>query len=364
MLASMWVKTLKLNTFRNLATATLQLPGPGVYVLYGPNGAGKTNVLEALSLLSPGQGLHRDRLDSMTQHGASGWSLYAETVQGDETHRVGMQLAQGRRQLRLDGEDVSGQAQLAQVGAVVWFTPEMDRLFFDSPSARRRFLDRLVFGVMPTHAGALSRYTSHMQKRARLLKEHADPDWIALEEQQVADWGVRVARARLDFLEMLAPHLVEVALALSGSAEKLVLESADPVADFTAQLMANRARDQRYGSTHFGPHRSDVGGTLALPEGPAVALAQASMGQHKRAVLQMLIGHARLLKAATGHAPCLLLDEVAAHLDASSRALLYTQLAPLAAQLWLTGTERQQFEGLPEAHFIAARAGELQLEDV
>ena len=49
---------LTLTDFRSYARADLVLDGRPVY-LVGPNGAGKTNLLEAVSLLSPGRGLRR-----------------------------------------------------------------------------------------------------------------------------------------------------------------------------------------------------------------------------------------------------------------------------------------------------------------
>ena len=250
----------------------------------------------------------------------------------------------------------ANQAALAQLGAVVWLTPEMDRLFFDSPAARRRFFDRLTFGHHPTHAAALNRYTHHLQARAKLLKENPDPDWLAIEEQQAAYWGVQVAMTRLEFLESLNTALDGVALALTGSAEKLLQGEDDPETAFVEHLTHNRDRDQRFATTHFGPHRTDLAGILSLPE-VEVPLTQASMGQHKKALLRILIANAELLKQTTDQAPCLLLDEAAAHLDETARKDLFARLMPLGGQLWLTGTEKSQFKGLADAHVFHVSAG-------
>ena len=50
------ITALTLTDFRSYASATLQIAA-GTVVLHGPNGAGKTNLLEALSLFTPGKGL-------------------------------------------------------------------------------------------------------------------------------------------------------------------------------------------------------------------------------------------------------------------------------------------------------------------
>jgi len=376
----MWIKKIKTNSFRNLQQVDLTLPNAGVYVLYGHNGAGKTNILEVISLLSPGQGLHRDALEHMLPEPVQGkkakqWGFYSEVCRNnphqdthqEEVYTIGVGYSKKKRTIKINGNEVSSQAELANLGAVLWFTPEMDRLFFASPAARRRFFDRLVFGLYPNHATHLSRYTKHQQSRAQLLKDpEADPDWLSLEEQQMAHYAVAVAQARLQYLEQLKPFMNHVSLQLRGNAEKLyteILEEHDAHnahnahATFAAQFNQDRRRDGRFKTTHFGPHRTDLGGALSLEVGENVPLERTSMGQHKKALLHILIAAAKLQHAQTGHPPCILLDEVATHLDAQARSLLYGQLLPLGGQLWLTGTEKSQFKGLKNARFIAVEGG-------
>src|SRR5438105_15193671 len=73
------VTRLVLTNFRNYPSARLDLD-PSPVVLTGPNGAGKTNLLEALSLLSPGRGLRStrlgeiDRRDDAGETSAAGWA--------------------------------------------------------------------------------------------------------------------------------------------------------------------------------------------------------------------------------------------------------------------------------------------------
>jgi len=47
-----------------------------------------------------------------------------------------------------------------------------------------------------------------------------------------------------------------------------------------------------------------------------------------------------------GAPPIVLLDEVAAHLDAGRRAALYDEICALGAQAWMTGTGPELFEEL------------------
>ena len=74
------IETLALSHFRSHRAQRLDFDGRPV-ALVGPNGAGKTNVLEAVSLLSPGRGLRRAAADDLARRPESlGWKISA-TIQ-------------------------------------------------------------------------------------------------------------------------------------------------------------------------------------------------------------------------------------------------------------------------------------------
>jgi len=348
----MWIETLKIQNFRNIASATVDVPNGGAFAIVGANGAGKTSLLEALSLLTPGRGLHRAKLDEITRYNEKSWGVFARIrTHTEPENTLGMQYAAKKRQIKLNGSVLTSAAPMAAMGSVVWFTPEMDRLFFDGPAPRRRFFDRLVFGLTPKHAENLTRYTHHIQSRARLLKDEGDADWIALEETQAATYGLAVMHARAAYLDALKPYLKDVDLTLAGTAEKDLTTLTE--AAFAQAMADNRKRDKRFNSTHYGPHRTDVTGELI----GLTALGAASMGQHKRALMQLLIAHSALIKDCTGASPCLLMDEATAHLDKTNRQALFGQLIELGSQLWLTGTDEDMFKTLPNVHFLSADKG-------
>ena len=156
-------------------------------VLTGPNGAGKTNLLEAISFLAPGRGLRRARLSDVSRRtgeaAGGGWGVAALLATGDEMIEIGTGLAPGaasvangssaRRIVRIDGVEMRSQAALGEKTAALWLTPDMERLFTDGASGRRRFLDRLVFALDPAHSGRLSAYQRAMRERARRLRDAA-----------------------------------------------------------------------------------------------------------------------------------------------------------------------------------------------
>ncbi|MBL6940190.1 MAG: AAA family ATPase, partial [Alphaproteobacteria bacterium] len=201
--ARLAVTRLTLRNFRSYAEAVLAVSGAPV-VLAGPNGAGKTNVLDAISLLSPGRGLRGAKLGEHVRRGPSApsdalWAVAADVTRGGEGYEVGTGLTLGpnggeRRAVRLNGAPAQNSADLGELVQMLWLTPAMDRLFIEGASGRRKFLDRLVLGFEPAHARTTTRYETAMRERARLLKfGPRDPAWLDGLETEMAEAGIAMA---------------------------------------------------------------------------------------------------------------------------------------------------------------------------
>jgi DNA replication and repair protein RecF len=368
------VTRLVLTDFRNYREARLTL-GTESVVLTGPNGAGKTNLLEALSLLAPGRGLRRAKLTEIDRrsepggdHCDSGWAVAAVVATRGGTLRIGTgrdRTVSERRIVRIDGEPVRGQAALGERLGVVWLTPPMDRLFLDGPSGRRRFLDRLVLGLDPAHASRVSAYDQALRERSHLLRDGpADLAWLAALEEVMAEQGVAVAAGRRDTVQRLDRICAEARgpfprarLTLAGAVESWLEEVPALAAEakFKAALAANRQSDGQAGGAAIGPHRSDLAVSLA---GKGIAAEFASTGEQKALLISILLAHAALQQVTRGEPPLLLLDEVAAHLDASRRGALFEALVRLHSQTWLTGTDAALFAPLRcHAQFLSVQDG-------
>src|SRR5215510_11279286 len=207
---------LKLTNFRSYGFGEIAVSGASV-VLAGPNGAGKTNVLDAISLLSPGRGLRGAKLAEHTRKGPMAseetlWAVAATVARGGTEHEIGTGLTQASasRQVRLNGAAAQSSADLGDVVQLIWLTPAMDRLFIESAGGRRRFLDRLVLGFDAAHARSATRYETAMRERARLLKfGPRDPSWLEGLENEMAEAGIEIARARALTVERLSGALAE-----------------------------------------------------------------------------------------------------------------------------------------------------------
>lgn len=342
------IASLSLSHFRSHRAARLDWDGRPV-AISGANGAGKTNILEAVSLLSPGRGLRRAGADELSRRPeALGWKIRAEVqgIGGFHELETGAEAAEARF-VRIDGKSAP-QVALGRVLRVVWLVPAMDRLWIEAAEGRRRFLDRLTLSFAPDHAEATLAYEKAMRDRNRLLKDQVtDPHWYTALEGQMAETGAILTANRQAALARLAlaqdgaeTAFPRADLTLAGPEGETAPDRAD---DLAAALAQGRRRDMAAGRTLVGPHRADLTAIYAAKGAPA---DQCSTGEQKALLISLILANARALASDLGAAPILLLDEVAAHLDINRRAALYDEICALGAQAIMTATEPGLFDSL------------------
>lgn len=368
-----------LTDFRNYPHLTLRLDGRSV-VLVGANGSGKTNLLEALSFLSPGRGLRRATYDAVARAGgAGGWAVHAELATEHGPVAIGTGIVPDgagprSRKIRIDGEDAAASDALLAHLDVLWLTPAMDGLFTGPAGDRRRFLDRLVMALSPTHGRAVANYEKAVRHRNRLLDDPAaDPGWAEAIEAEIARHGAAIALARVRLIDRFRAAIDAVPedtsafphadLALTGEieAEAGTGTEENTLADtFRALLAEGRPRDRAAGRTLVGPHRADLVVTHAEKAMPA---ALASTGEQKALLIGLVLAHAELVASASRRTPILLLDEVAAHLDPARRGALFDRLDRLGGQVFMTGTDPILFEAIGDrAQVFQVSDGQLALD--
>jgi DNA replication and repair protein RecF len=347
----MVLSRLSLNDFRNHAALEI-CPNAQFIALHGSNGAGKTNILEAVSLLVPGRGLRRAAMSDMVRAGGGGGFAIVAEVSGNVIG-TGVSAEQPeRRKVRVNESNASINS-LAEWLSVIWLTPAMDRLFADGSAARRRFLDRLVLALHPQHARHSSRYEKAMQQRNKLLSGTvpADPLWLDALEQQMLESAHAIQAARTGLVDALRSQLQRAPSGPFAVPLISLVDKAGPAeADLAVIWRQGRNRDAAAGRTLFGPHRADLD---VIHKDSGQMAEQCSTGEQKALLLSLILAHAALVSAQRQAPPILLLDEVAAHLDPSRRAALFALLAETGAQVWMTGTEPELFNGIgPSAQLL------------
>jgi len=372
------ITSLALTDFRSYASASLPVSG-GAVVLHGPNGAGKTNLLEAISLLTPGKGLRGATAQEMGRREPGeavgrAWAVMVTLDEDGEEVRLGTGVqtpGAARRIVRIDGE-TAPPGRLLDHLRPVWATPEQDRLFSDARAGRLRFFDRLVFAADPDHAATVSTYEKALRERLKLLTDGAegrpaDPLWLDALEARLSEAGARAAVARTRALAALQAGIdarddrpfPQADLGLTGAAEEMAATGADE-ADIVGMLgegfMRARGRDAAAGRSLFGPHRSDLTALHREKNRPA---AEGSSGEQKALVLNLILAQVGRLAGQKAQ-PVLLLDEAPAHLDEARRAALFDEIEALQLQAFMTGTERSLFAALEgRAQFVSVEGGAL-----
>lgn len=373
------IQSLHLHAFRNYAAASVDGLERGFVILVGENGAGKTNCLEAISLLSPGRGLRGASViecQSVAQP-QTPWAVSSVIIDTDgEDGRIGVgrdPQKPDKKIFRHNGNAVKNQDELGRILRCVWLTPQMDGLFLEGGTERRRFFDRLVATFDPAHTGRMTRYEKAMRERLTLLKDATDknakPDaaWLDALEHIMAETAVAIAASRLDFLVQLQQAVAmdkmaqfpAAAMALDGDVENtLSRQSALATEDHCrARFKKFRESDGMTGRSNYGVHRTDWAVTY---QDKNTAAAQTSTGEQKALLTGIILAHARLITSRFGAPPILLFDEIAAHFDNARRDALFDILGALNGQIWLSGQHKSPFESLPRAQLVSVRENTLQ----
>jgi DNA replication and repair protein RecF len=350
---------LALTNLRNYASLKVAFDSH-IVVLTGANGAGKTNLLEAISLLTPGRGLRRASFEEIKRiGGSSGWAVAATLKRDGEETRLGTGLIESvngearTRSVRVNGAPASGADALLDHLRVLWLTPAMDGLLTGPAGERRRFLDRLVLTIDAAHGKRVRDFEKLLSQRNRLLDDNASAAWLDAVEAELAGHAVAVALARAETTALLSARIVRRSLhaspfppgriKLSGDFDREVIgrSAAETELWYRRALTDNRGADRAAGRALVGPQRSDLEIIFAEKDMPA---ALSSTGEQKALLIGLILAHAELVAEMSGMTPILLLDEVAAHLDAARRAALFSRLAELGGQTFVTGTDPSLFE--------------------
>jgi DNA replication and repair protein RecF len=327
--------------------------------------------MEAVSFLSPGRGLRRAPYADVTRVGAaSGFSIFTriDGMEGEVEIGTGVDTTDeaATRRLRINGTTAKTADELTDHLRVLWLTPAMDGLFTGGSSDRRRFLDRLVLSLDPAHGRRATDFERAMRSRNKLLSEgRFDPSWLSGIEEQMASLGIAMALARQEMLGLLSRLIEEsggetpfpsASLKLSGfldgQFERVAVDLEDQYAEM---LKEGRYRDAGAGRTLDGPHRADLQVRHVQKE---IEAERCSTGEQKALLVGLVLAHARLVGNLTGHAPVLLLDEIAAHLDEGRRAALFDLVDRLGGQAFMTGTDQTMFSALGDrAQFLTVADG-------
>ncbi len=362
-----WISELSLTNFRSYDHLTLHTENKPI-VITGPNGTGKTNLLEAVSLLGPSKGLRRAKLPSLQNFSnpVQPWTIHSKFIY-DKNDKNKIVVAQDpetlSKKIILVNDTSTSQTRLFDWLSILWLTPFMDQIFLESLTLKRKFLDRLICGIYPSHQTHISKLDYALKERSKLLKDNiTDAHWYRILEERIAQTSVTLVTQRQEYLTLLneelqlrqTPFPIPLCF-LKGTIEEWLKESSalDVEEKIMAHLHDHRPNDLKSKVNSLGGHQSELCVNHLDFERPAEVC---STGEQKALLLSMLLAHARLSHKKKKMMPILLLDEVVAHLDNTRREKLFIEICELNMQTWLTGTDAHLFDPLSEkAQFFSIK---------
>ncbi|WP_229145533.1 DNA replication/repair protein RecF [Alcanivorax sp. 1008] len=334
-----------LHQFRNYRDQVF-VPDSAVSVVTGENGSGKTSLLEAIYLLGAGRSFRTSRMASLIMADTSDCTLFAE-ISGDQgSRRIGIQRdRQSLMDARLDGQRVSGLSDIARLFPVQVLHPGTVELVEGGSSARRRYLDWVMFHVEQDFISEWRRLRSAVEQRNRLLKQPGlKLRELAVWDRQVAESSVRIDAMRRRHLPQLTALFEDELAAFSASvpAVGLNLNSGWASGDDIAQVLASSLeQDVRRGFTGKGAHRADL--LLSADGGPVREVF--SRGQQKIVAYALVMAQVRLIRELAGRDCLMLVDDLTSELDRDnadrvmgavirvSKQVIVTSLDPALAPL-------------------------------
>ena len=329
----MRVRALRQLHFRNLTTHELLLPA-GVTCVVGRNAAGKSNLIDALYLACTAQ-LASGTLAQTLRFGSSEGFVGVDLLLNDEERRISIGLAAGRKSVRID-DQLARSAEVARLGGAVRIAPEDAALVHGPPAQRRGFLDDLLSRLSLRYALVLRGYHRVVEQRNAALRDPQALATVPVWDAKLLELGGEIDSLRARVLTRLAPLAASTYRAVASDAKTLGLTLARAAGELelAAALAASRSEERARGVTLVGPHRDDLNLTL---DGHEVR-SFGSRGEARTAALALRVAEFALLEERHQTPPLLLIDDIAAELDADRRGYLLA-LARRSPQALVTGTE-------------------------
>jgi DNA replication and repair protein RecF len=336
----MRLSELRIHNFRCLVAEGLQ-PEAGINLIVGDNASGKSSLLEAIYFLGRAQsfrGTPRDRLIRTDQRELS---VFGRMQNGSGTPTtIGVLRSNRQSQIRLNAQDNTSILELIAALPIQVIDPRLHQLLEEGPDQRRRFLDWGVFHVEPAFYPAWQRYQRALRQRNQLLRHAAPATEVCLWNGELVQQALLLDRARRHYLEQMQAVLPGIMQGLFENAEvEIEYQHGWPADQPLEQVLAeNLVRDREQGFTQAGPHRADLKIRLHGKQ----ARTRASRGEQKLISAGMLLAQAEIMRRHQARHPILLIDDLAAELDARSRRQLFDAIQASGAQAFLTFLEAAQ----------------------
>ena len=328
-------------------------------VLNGNNGSGKTNILEAISLFSPGRGIKNSRFEEIPNKNKSQKNFEVKINVKYETGEIELirsfsSIEKNKNYISADNEKITN-FQLLEFINILWITPIMEKVIIQSNSEKRNFFDRLIFNINKSHLKNYTKLQKLLSERLAILKEkNYDTDWLGIIEKNIANLSVRLLIDRITFFDKLNNNLRLVKVPfntcqvdISHELSKLgnTSNSGDFMENYINTLNKNRDIDSALNKTTLTVNKVEIKIFNNIER--IIEAKNCSTGEQKSILLSIFLSVANMVKDQNNRrSPIILIDEAMAHLDAEHKAFLFSELERLKSQVWFSGVSKDLFENI------------------
>lgn len=334
----MRILELQVKDFRCLQSVCIQ-PSEGINLIVGPNASGKTSLLEAIYLLGRGKSFRYGSGAALTRDSAQGFVLHAqlEDAEGRQS-KVGVEHVGAESRYRLNGEDAKA-LELIRSLPVQLIDPGLHRLLEEGPTHRRQYMDWGLFHVEQGFYEQWKQYRRAIRQRNRALRNGEDAAGVAAWDRPVAEAGEAIHQMRKAYLEGITERLRQLlAPIIKAEVGAEYYRGWSQGKTLMQSLRDGVVSDRESGFTRMGPHRAD----FVVRFKDVKARGYVSRGEQKMISAGLLVAQAAALMDDGRKPPVLLIDDLAAELDAGFREALLKMVAGLGAQCFLSFLSKDQ----------------------
>ncbi len=363
-----YLKQINLKNYRNFSKLSLDL-NDNVNIIIGPNGSGKTNILESISLLSPGKGLKSSHFNDICQDSTNHWEtdFAIQSKLGNAEIITSFSTQDKSRKIAYNGSKMAS-SEFSNLLNIVWLTPQMEGLFLGGASARRKFLDRIVYNFDSKHAKTIAKYDHFMRERNKILSQSNSSSfqsdnndsldqssWLETLEKNMAIEAKLIETARRNAINLMQEAIDSLDIPFPKAYLKISDLSEnqtswkDFVAEYALVLKNNRQKDSYSGRANFGVHKSDL---IVLHKQHKRQARLCSTGEQKALLISLMLASVEFILRNTDSAPILLLDELFVHLDGVIRNHLAKYIMNSKLQTFITTTDVVGIEQLAKKSYV------------
>lgn len=337
----MSIQTLTTSQFRNLNYANIKFHQKLNFIV-GDNGSGKSSLLESIFFLGHGKSFRTSKIENLINAESD---KFVVSVKDDQNHQLGIQRdSNGNFDIKINGDSKFRLSDLAKHVAVQVITPETFKLFFGGPKERRRFIDLGLFHVEHQFSDLWRDFRKVLLQRNACLKNKIFGQQFDFWNDSFCQLSEQIAQVRSGYVSALSVELnIWLEILLPELASKIELHYSQGWSnkkDLKQVLAESAERERIYGHSLFGAHKFDVKFNYNKLNIDQIL----SRGQQKLFLIALTIAQSNLIFKSQNIAPIILIDDIGAELDETSRTALAKAISTITCQLFITAIDQTALE--------------------